>query len=61
MVFLINYLNFSSNSSMFFSDNCSEKRSSLSYVIINPSCDLKLEEGDNVYEIKFQITFDIME
>lgn len=24
----------------------SEKRSSLSYVIINPSCDLKLEEGD---------------
>lgn len=29
-------------------DNCSEKRSSLSYVIINPSCDLKLEEGDIV-------------
>jgi hypothetical protein len=24
----------------------SEKRNSLSYVIINPSCDLKLEEGD---------------
>lgn len=27
-------------------DDVSEKRSSLSYVIINPSCDLKLEEGD---------------
>jgi potassium channel subfamily T protein 1 len=30
----------------------SEKRSSLSYVIINPSCDLKLKEGDVVYLIK---------
>lgn len=29
-------------------ENVSEKRSSLSYVIINPSCDLKLEEGDIV-------------
>jgi len=27
-------------------EDVSEKRSSLSYVIINPSCDLKLEEGD---------------
>lgn len=27
-------------------DEISEKRNSLSYVIINPSCDLKLEEGD---------------
>lgn len=27
-------------------DDVSDKRSSLSYVIINPSCDLKLEEGD---------------
>ena len=27
-------------------DDVSEKRSNLSYVIINPSCDLKLEEGD---------------
>ncbi|ERL88866.1 hypothetical protein D910_06248, partial [Dendroctonus ponderosae] len=27
-------------------NDVSEKRSSLSYVIINPSCDLKLEEGD---------------
>lgn len=27
-------------------DDVSEKRNSLSYVIINPSCDLKLEEGD---------------
>ena len=27
-------------------DDVSEKRCSLSYVIINPSCDLKLEEGD---------------
>lgn len=30
----------------------SERRSSLSYVIINPSCDLKLQEGDVVYLIK---------
>ena len=30
----------------------SEKRSSLSYVIINPSCDLKLKEGDVFYLIK---------
>ncbi|CAL8082842.1 unnamed protein product [Orchesella dallaii] len=29
-----------------------ERRSSLSYVIINPSCDLKLKEGDIVYLIK---------
>lgn len=27
-------------------NDVSEKRNSLSYVIINPSCDLKLEEGD---------------
>lgn len=27
-------------------DEVSEKRNHLSYVIINPSCDLKLEEGD---------------
>lgn len=27
-------------------DDVSEKRNHLSYVIINPSCDLKLEEGD---------------
>jgi potassium channel subfamily T member 1 len=27
-------------------DEVSEKRNNLSYVIINPSCDLKLEEGD---------------
>jgi potassium channel subfamily T protein 1 len=27
-------------------NDVSEKRSNLSYVIINPSCDLKLEEGD---------------
>lgn len=27
-------------------DEVSEKRNKLSYVIINPSCDLKLEEGD---------------
>lgn len=27
-------------------DDVSEKRNSLSYVIINPSCDLKLQEGD---------------
>ncbi|XP_059472651.1 potassium channel subfamily T member 2 isoform X5 [Neocloeon triangulifer] len=30
----------------------SEKRNSLSYVIINPSCDLKLEEGDIIYLIR---------
>lgn len=30
----------------------SEKRNSLSYVIVNPSCDLKLKEGDLVYLIK---------
>jgi len=30
----------------------SERRSSLSYVILNPSCDLKLKEGDIVYLIK---------
>lgn len=27
-------------------DDVSEKRNHLSYVIINPACDLKLEEGD---------------
>lgn len=30
-------------------DDVSEKRNSLSFVIINPSCDLRLEEGDIVY------------
>jgi hypothetical protein len=30
----------------------SEKRNSLSYVIINPSCDLKLKEGDIIYLIR---------
>lgn len=30
----------------------SEKRSSLSYVIINPSCDLKIKEGDIIYLIR---------
>jgi len=30
----------------------SEKRSSLSYVIINPSCDLRIKEGDVVYLIR---------
>ncbi|XP_022242998.1 potassium channel subfamily T member 1-like [Limulus polyphemus] len=33
-------------------DNVSEKRDSLSYVMINPSCDLKLQEGDIVYLIR---------
>ncbi|XP_046397333.1 potassium channel subfamily T member 2 isoform X3 [Ischnura elegans] len=33
-------------------DDVSEKRSNLSYVIINPSCDLKLEEGDIIYLIR---------
>ncbi|XP_046141452.1 potassium channel subfamily T member 2 isoform X3 [Osmia bicornis bicornis] len=33
-------------------DIVSEKRNSLSYVIINPSCDLKLEEGDIVYLVR---------
>lgn len=33
-------------------DDVSEKRSSISFVIINPSCDLKLEEGDMVYLIR---------
>ncbi|XP_074602047.1 potassium channel subfamily T member 2-like isoform X2 [Brevipalpus obovatus] len=33
-------------------DDVSEKRSSLSYVIINPSCDLPLEEGDFIYIIR---------
>lgn len=31
-------------------NDVSEKRNSLSYVIINPSCDLKLEEGDIMWE-----------
>ncbi|ODN05382.1 Potassium channel subfamily T member 2 [Orchesella cincta] len=30
----------------------SEKRDSLSYVIINPSCDLKIREGDVIYLIR---------
>ena len=34
-------------------DDVSEKRGSISYVIINPSCDLKLEEGDIVYVTGF--------
>ncbi|XP_049803720.1 potassium channel subfamily T member 2 [Schistocerca nitens] len=33
-------------------DDVSEKRSNLSYVIINPSCDLKLEEGDIIYIVR---------
>ncbi|XP_050535065.1 potassium channel subfamily T member 2 isoform X3 [Daktulosphaira vitifoliae] len=33
-------------------EEVSEKRSSLSYVIINPSCDLKLEEGDIIYILR---------
>uniref|UniRef100_A0A8D9A0J7 Potassium channel subfamily T member 1 n=1 Tax=Cacopsylla melanoneura TaxID=428564 RepID=A0A8D9A0J7_9HEMI len=33
-------------------DDVSEKRNNLSYVIINPSCDLKLEEGDIIYLIR---------
>uniref|UniRef100_A0A336LPT4 CSON000335 protein n=1 Tax=Culicoides sonorensis TaxID=179676 RepID=A0A336LPT4_CULSO len=33
-------------------DDVSEKRNSLSYVIINPSCDLKLEEGDIIYLVR---------
>ncbi|PBC30470.1 Potassium channel subfamily T member [Apis cerana cerana] len=33
-------------------DDVSEKRNNLSYVIINPSCDLKLEEGDIVYLVR---------
>ncbi|XP_055529623.1 potassium channel subfamily T member 2 isoform X12 [Wyeomyia smithii] len=33
-------------------DDVSEKRNNLSYVIINPSCDLKLEEGDIIYLVR---------
>ncbi|CAH1966250.1 unnamed protein product [Acanthoscelides obtectus] len=33
-------------------NDVSEKRNSLSYVIINPSCDLKLEEGDIIYIVR---------
>ncbi|RWR99339.1 potassium channel subfamily T member 2-like protein, partial [Leptotrombidium deliense] len=33
-------------------DDVSEKRSTLSYVIINPCFDLKLEEGDIIYLIR---------
>ncbi|GFY41126.1 potassium channel subfamily T member 1 [Trichonephila inaurata madagascariensis] len=33
-------------------DDCSEKRNSLSYVMINPSCDMMLEEGDVIYVIR---------
>ncbi|CAH1122868.1 unnamed protein product [Ceutorhynchus assimilis] len=33
-------------------NDTSEKRNSLSYVIINPSCDLKLEEGDIIYLVR---------
>lgn len=36
-------------------DDVSEKRNSLSYVIINPSCDLKLEEGDIMWVLLFSI------
>jgi hypothetical protein len=32
-------------------DDVSEKRNNLSYVIINPSCDLKLEEGDIMWVV----------
>lgn len=37
-------------------DDVSEKRNSLSYVIINPSCDLKLEEGDIMW-VEFALEF----
>ncbi|XP_049885020.1 potassium channel subfamily T member 2 isoform X4 [Pectinophora gossypiella] len=33
-------------------DDVSEKRNSLSYVIINPSCDLSLQEGDIIYLVR---------
>nr|XP_049691933.1 potassium channel subfamily T member 2 isoform X2 [Helicoverpa armigera] len=33
-------------------DDVSEKRNSLSYVIINPSCDLNLQEGDIIYLVR---------
>ncbi|KAK9882011.1 hypothetical protein WA026_018862 [Henosepilachna vigintioctopunctata] len=33
-------------------NDVSEKRNNLSYVIINPSCDLKLEEGDIIYLVR---------
>ncbi|KAK9736596.1 Calcium-activated BK potassium channel alpha subunit [Popillia japonica] len=33
-------------------NDVSEKRNSLSYVIINPSCDLDLEEGDIIYLVR---------
>ncbi|KAK3932200.1 Potassium channel subfamily T member 1 [Frankliniella fusca] len=33
-------------------DDVGDKRNHLSYVIINPSCDLKLEEGDIIYLVR---------
>ncbi|XP_048488437.1 potassium channel subfamily T member 1 isoform X3 [Plutella xylostella] len=33
-------------------DDVSEKRNSLSYVVINPSCDLNLQEGDIIYLVR---------
>ncbi|KAL5290206.1 KCNT2 family protein [Megaselia abdita] len=33
-------------------EDVSEKRNHLSYVIINPSCDLRLEEGDLIYLVR---------
>ncbi|XP_063373395.1 potassium channel subfamily T member 1 isoform X2 [Cydia amplana] len=33
-------------------DDVSEKRNSLSYVIINPSCDLNIQEGDIIYLVR---------
>lgn len=36
-------------------DEVSEKRNKLSYVIINPSCDLKLEEGDIMWVFSVSI------
>lgn len=38
-------------------EDVSEKRSSLSYVIINPSCDLKLEEGDIMWVYTNEIAY----
>ena len=33
-------------------DDVAEHRNAISYVIINPSCDLRLEEGDMIYLIR---------
>ena len=33
-------------------DDVAEHRNAISYVIINPSCDLRLEEGDMIYLIQ---------